>query len=138
MPNTADKTRESDLFDIMHQRIVRHPTAGPDEFRKALDDMGINNIIDAHTLETKLIGSDDSGETEHNYVAKAEAINYRAYAYLSPPGHLQVWMEATITAPNPTLIAAARFSWKHFGQSTEQKNIHDRHARKLQAKHGSD
>ena len=134
MSNAADKTRESDLFDVTHQRIVRHPAASPDEFRKALDDMGIDNIIEARTLETQLIGSDDTSVLEHSSVTKAEAVNYHAYEYLSAPGQLQVWVEATTTDPNPNIIAVARFSWKHFGQSTEQSNIHDRYARKLQAK----
>ena len=126
---STTQTKDSDHFVILHQPIAHNTNTGPEEFRQALDLMGIENIIECLSNDNRTLTSPDMGAL----VRQAdEATSFQAYAYLSPPGYLQIWMEAINRQPEPAMLATARFSWKLQQDGTPENHVlHDQYARRM-------
>ena len=126
---STKNANESDNFVILHQSITKNSKAGPNEFRQALNHMGVDNIIEQRAKPQNLTESHDPKVMVHQ---ADDETSFRAYAYLSPIGYLQIWMEAINHQPDPNLLATARLSWKHdHDGSTETRAVHSRHAQRL-------
>ena len=126
---STQNANESDNFMILHQSIITDDRVGPDKFRQALDHMGVENIIEQRAKPPNLKKSPEAGVMVHQL---DDDTSFHAYAYLSPIGYLQIWMEAINHQPEPDLLAAARFSWKHdHDGSPETSAVHSRHAQRM-------
>ena len=117
----------SDNFTIMHQFITEppDPEAGPDQFKTILDQVGMDQLIDA--LDTPEPGS--------NGVVSGSAgsdMEFFAYTYLSPHGLLNVWMSAFRDRTFESgLIATARFHWTIPNQTPEMENQHSEYVNRI-------
>ena len=120
MPETA--TKESRFFSLDFSPIVRQPGFGPEMFEEVLNKMGVDSIVKARRNGTEhLIATpEDIGVEIHT----EDSVAFRAYAYLSPIGHLQIWMEASNDEFSDNLLAVGRFSWVFMYQSEEWEQIH--------------
>ena len=126
---STQNTKESDHFLILHQLMITDDRAGPDKFRQALDHMGVKNIIEQRAKPPNRMESPEAGVMVHQL---DDETSFHAYAYLSPIGYLQIWMEAINHQPEPNILATARFSWKHdHDHSTETQVVHGRHAQRM-------
>ena len=124
MTTTAPKLSAN--FTIMHQFLsgVPDPEAGPEEFTAALDRVGMDKLIEA--LDTQ-------EPTSNGVITGTESgLEFFGYAYLSPPGHLQVWMSAFRDRSFKSgLLAAARFSWKWLEQTPEMTDLHSEYVARI-------
>ena len=121
-------TRESERFTIMHQAIVREQATRIEDFRDALDRMTVAGVISAPPNEERMQASPAGTGVK---VLEVGNITYQAYAYLSPQGKLQIWMEAVLPEPEPAVLAIARFSWNFADETPEAADEHQTHAKRV-------
>ena len=116
-------------FTVLHQPIAHNTRTSPEEFQKALDTIGIENIIESSSSDNRVSASLNI-EVLANQAD--EESSFQAYAYLSPIGSLQIWMMESINRnPEPTVLATARFSWTLTDQTPEHIALHDKYAKRM-------
>lgn len=116
-------------FTVLHQPISHNERNSPEEFQKALDTMGIENIIENSSIDNRALTSPSTRVLVHS---ADEESHFQAYAYLSPIGYLQIWMVKSINRnPEPTVLATARFSWTLTDQTPEHVALHDKYAKRM-------
>ena len=102
-------TKESSNFTPMYEAFADDTKAGLEEFNQALDEMGVDNIVEA------LVNIGSTGSSTVTYEPSWMGVSFQAYAYLSPSDFLQIWMEAITLEPDPVVHAVCRFSWNPQG-----------------------
>ncbi len=116
---TTRTTNDSDRFTILYQANVADTQYGQDEFKTAMDDMDLDNIIEARRNK-------GMGVLTHKV---DEDTSFQAYAYLSAAGFIQIWMEVVSTTNEPAILAMARFSWPPY---SDDLVLHEQYAAKMQ------
>jgi hypothetical protein len=134
---TATDARESERFTTLYQAVERDMPVGVEQFADALNRMTVSGVIEALSNEERMVTTPADRGTKS---LKVDDVTFQAYAYLSPSGLLQIWMEAfRIEDPKPAILARARFSWNPVDQSPEDAAVHERHSQrvfKLRIPHG--
>lgn len=125
---TAPNTKESGRFTTMFQAIARERRVAAEDFEQALNDMTVSGVIEALSNDERMKAS--PADRGVRVLQRGDA-TFQAYAYLSASGRLQIWMEALQQEPDTVLLAVARLSWNPVGQSLEQEDEHQHHARRV-------
>ena len=119
--------KPSDYFSIQYERAIRDADAyaGPDLFKLALDEMGVDSIIDALTNSDKLTFSSDIGVATHY---TDQGAKFKAFIYVHESGDLHIWMEALTYNDSEyfddIMLASADFSWNFMDEDEEVVSLH--------------
>ncbi len=91
-------SKPSQYFTILYEDLGNGINLTKEDFFEALDNIGIETIINEETVNT------------YDTIINDMNITFISYYYLSVIGRIQIWMDAVFN-DYPMLYAGARLSW---------------------------